>query len=36
MRKKLYENYSKKVAQKGDFGFANVLYDHLSTINRGY
>lgn len=32
----LYQKYSKLVANKGDFGYAKTLYDHLTTINRGY
>lgn len=32
----LYENYSKLVSQKSDFGFGKMLYDHLTTIKRGY
>lgn len=32
----LYDKYSQLASRQSDFGIARVMYDHLSTINRGY
>ncbi len=32
----LYDRYAQMASRQSDFGVARVIYDHLSTINRGY
>ncbi len=32
----LYQKYSRKVTEMGDFGFAKMVYEKLNSINRGY